>query len=59
MKKEKLGSFLRHKRIEAGYTVKELSKKTGLSVGYLYHLEEGYRKPGNFALTALDLILNL
>ena len=43
-------------RREKGLTLKELSKKTNLSVGYLCHLENGSRS--NPSIKVLNAIAN-
>lgn len=40
-------------------TTKELAKRTGLSRGYIYHLEEGLTVPGFFAIGRLVKVLKI
>ena len=53
---EKILEQIKYCRKEKGMTLKELSEKTGLSVGYLSHLENGERN--NPSLDTLIKICN-
>jgi transcriptional regulator with XRE-family HTH domain len=45
-KRNGFGSFLRKRREQLGYSLRDFSKKTGCSISYLWKLESGGYEPG-------------
>ncbi|PLS19281.1 hypothetical protein CVD28_02390 [Bacillus sp. M6-12] len=52
------GTFLKEKRKEAKFTLKEVSKHTDLSVGYISRIENGSSTPSLETLYKLSMILS-
>ena len=53
---EMIGSRLKEERLQQKLTLKQLSEKVGLSIGYLSQVERGY---GTLSLSALKKLLQL
>ena len=45
---------VKYYRLISGLLLKDLSEKTGLSVGHLSHIENGNKQPSTLCVTAAD-----
>jgi transcriptional regulator with XRE-family HTH domain len=56
---EPFGKTLLQLRAERGFSYRQLAYMTGLSAGYLSHLEKGKRSPGDEVLAQLARVLHV